>query len=153
MVVASVQNVVYIPVFSDYFSPQPAITVVAVEKPYVSNIQVGFKEYTDSYANECKLILISKIFVDDSFDNYTNIIVEFINTSTGDTTYSGIVPKDQLNIGIPCYEWKKAWGHAQFQINVYCSSDHPEKIIYKNTIIKDEITYYLIYEHTELVYV
>ena len=157
MVVASVQNAVYIPVFSDYFSSPAVIeTVVESDKPYITSIKVEITEFEDGPSHiKKKGIYIRKINVNENFSNFINVIVTLTNISTDETLYSGPKTREDLNnfdvLGCIAFDWTVSEGSASFKLNIYCSSLNPENIDYESSITREDGTYYLIYTHKELI--
>ena len=143
VVVSSVQNAVYIPVFSDYFAPETS-AVSIVDTPYILSINYHI---TDDAVE--RILYIDKININENFDNYNSVYVEYINTESGLEGHS-VSPKGM--IGVPCFVKTKIYPYtsAKYQIKIYVSSSHPENLTYESSKVKDEITYYLVYVHSEI---
>lgn len=138
--VASIQTGIYIPVFSEIFSPTPKVT-----NTYISTLT--FNYLTDATYRYLDI----KITPDKTLD-FNGVYVELYNL-TLDTKYSeySILYKSNIDTSWARIPFKLTDPVYNYEIRLYCSTDHPEKIEYSSSFVKDEITYYLIYTYDKTV--
>lgn len=144
-VVATIQVGIYIPVFSEIFTPAQNTTQ---ERVYITGIITKI-----TYDTNYKYLNI-KLKTDPSFVNYDKIYFELYNLSTNvvEPNYS-VQPKQNIEepdvygaagIAIPIER-----PPTNYQLRLYCSTDHLENIEYTDTLVYDETTFYLFYVHNE----
>ena len=109
---------------------------------------VNFKTATDKTNRYLDIQLIPNI----AFNNFNGLYVELYNLTLNKKVedysilYKGYLETSWARIPVkitePVYD---------YELRIYCSSDNPEKLKYSNTFTKDEINYYLIYIHDNIV--
>ena len=130
-----VQPSINLPVFSQIFSPN----AVASSKTYISSVDINIK--TDK-SNKYLYVKVNKYKY---FTNFNSVYIQIENLTKDYKDYS-IIPKKYLSTSEALFTFSLSKPSELFTLKIYCSTT--DKEIKKNeSITKDEITYYLIYEH------
>ena len=145
--VATLQLGLYIPVFSEIFKPPQNM---AQSRIYITSVST-----TQSFDASYKYLKIS-IKLDPSFNDFNAIYFQLYNTTTN-TILPDYSIQDKEHVrepdiyGYPLIGIAKETPPADYQLRLFCSTDNPENFEYTDTLVKDEITYYLFYTHVELI--
>ena len=146
-VVATIQVGIYIPVFSDIFNPQQN---VAQQQVYITSVSTS-KSFDTNY----KYLKIS-IKLDPSFDDFNAIYFQLYDTET-DTILPDYSLQQKEHVrepdiyGYPMIAISIETPPADYQLRLFCSTDSPEHFGHAESLVKDEITYYLFYTWEELI--
>ena len=84
------------------------------------------------------------------FDNYESICYVFTNITTNEKLYSK-VPKIYLAESYASFEFLLTAPIEQYELKIYCETNSPQDINYSHSFVSDEITYYLIYTHQDVI--
>ena len=117
--------------------------VTTAPKTYVNgiNISTGVSDMTFRY-------LLINVEMEKSFTAYKSIYCELYNKDTK-LTYFAIIDKDNVDTSYASYPILVWQGQNRYEFRVYINPDNPDDIDYTETVTKDEITYYLVYTHSE----
>lgn len=121
---------------------------------YVTELHTDpvFVTYDSHYDKYWKNLAV-KAKINEKLD-YTKVWFELINTTTNEKDYSGIL-KDDFELGsYPLYMRENSSPVYQYQLKVYCMTDHPEKLDYDGVYDLDrgeESMSHLIYVYDTLI--
>lgn len=120
-----------------------------VTELHTDPVYVTYDSHFDKYWKNLKVKATFNTKLD-----YTKMWFELINTTTNEKEYSGI-PKDLLEDGsCPLYMRENTDPVYQYQLKVYCMTNHPEKLDYDSSYDLDrgeESLSHLIYVYDTLI--
>ncbi len=90
-----------------------------------------------------------KALPSDSFSEFDSFYFELYNVSTHtlDPHFYAIIPKANLSDNFARFAVKLGESACDYELRIYCSTSHPEKLGHPYSFVKDDTTYYLIYTH------
>jgi len=90
----------------------------------------------------------------DEFSDFTSFYFELYNKSTHtlNPDYYSLIPQENLTSSSARFAIKLTEPEYDYELRIYCSTSHPEKLNYSDSLVKDEITYYLIYTHESVIH-
>lgn len=148
---------IYIPIFSEIFSPpSQSSPEKVVSKEYITNVVIKppFDDY-DSHYDKWYKILDIDFDVDSTFDNYKMLVFELSFVESGKESLYSKLSKDIVNTkaGFPRYIIEKDGKTYKCNLKVYCTTDNPEEIEFeeKKSIPGEEDMCYLIYKYEGII--
>lgn len=160
-IVAMAQSTFTIPIFSTIFNPSttevietdtttPPSTPDIIIKPHIADIHI-VKDYSSDLENKAFLI---QAMPDESFTNYESLFYELVDEDGnimkddyGNQINYAIIPQTNISTFWARFDIKKTVPEKYYGLNIYCSTSDTTNLHYTKTKVKDETTYYLIYQH------
>lgn len=154
--VVVIQTGIYLPLFSEIFSPPPASQPTAFTGPYITNVTTantfGTEQIAAGVFKDFKYLHIY-VTANPGFEHYKSVFVQIYNASTNSIVEHGygIINKEDLSSSHVAVRFDADYPVYNYQIKIFCSTDNPEEFEEYDTLVKDEIKYFLIYSHDSLV--
>lgn len=151
---ATIQTGIYIPVFSDIFSPQIEETKNVVPEedksaPLVSVTIHPIHTAYNYYRLEEKYLDIS-VNPDKDFNDYSFIRVAI--TDSNGSLESSLFNKDTIEIVNKArFTRLVSDPEENFELKIYCMTEHPEELKLTETKVFEDGLYYLVYTHNTLI--
>ncbi len=110
-------------------------------------IKTDVKDKTNRY-------LDIKVVPNDEFEDFNTIYYELYNLSTNtlNPDYYSVTDKAYLSDSYARFSIKLMEPVYDYELRIYCSTNHPEKLNYTSSFSKDDITYYMIYTYEEKIH-
>ena len=114
---------------------------------YITNIEIK-PTTTDKIYRYLNL----RVTPNEEFKNFNSLYFQIVDKETNmPLSDYAIIPKEYLSESFASLPFKLGTPKKDYILKIYCSTDSPDNIEYTDEFVKDEIKYYLIYTHNEII--